>query len=52
MEKLNLLARSEIASKSKLFAPLKVACERVLYNLVITFFDSFTPAAKNIPRTP
>ena len=52
MGKLNLLIRSEIASKLKLFPPLKVAYERFLYNAVIAFCNSFTPAAKNVPRTP
>ena len=44
--------KSEIASKLKLFEPLKVVYKRFLYNSVIAFFDSFTPAPKNIPRTP
>ena len=52
MGNLSLPIRSETASKLKLFAPLKVAYERFLYSSVITFFDSFTPAQKNIPRTP
>ena len=52
MEKLNILTRLEIAWKLKLFVSLKVAYERYLYNWVIEFFDSFTPAPKNIPRTP
>ena len=43
--------KSEIVSKLTLFASLKVAYERFLYNSVIAFFDSFTPAPKNIPRT-
>ena len=43
--------KSEIASKLKLFAPLKVAYEGFLYNSVTAFFDSFTPARKNIQRT-
>ena len=38
--------KSEIASKLKLFAPLKVAYEGFLYNSVTAFFDSFTPARK------
>ena len=46
MKKLNLLV-----SKLKLFAPLKVAYKRFLYNSVIAFFYSFTPAPRNIPRT-
>ena len=52
MEKLNLLTRSEIASTLKSFAPLKVAYQRFLYNSVMAFLHSFTPAPKNIPRTP
>ena len=44
--------KSEVASKLKLFASIKVAYERFLYNSVGAFFDSFTPAPKNIPRTP
>ena len=52
MEKLNLLMKSEIASKLKLFPPLKVVYERFLYNSLIAFFDSFTPVQKYIPRTP
>ena len=44
--------KSEITSKLKLFAPLKVAYKRFLYNSVITFFDSFNQAPKNIPRIP
>ena len=38
MEKLSLSIRSEIASKLKLFAPLKVEQERFLYNSVIALF--------------
>ena len=52
MGKLSLLIRSEIASKLKLFLPIKIAYERFLYNSVIAFFNSFTPAGKNVPRTP
>ena len=52
MVKLNLLIRSEIASKLKLHAPLKAAYEKFLFSSVIAFFDSFTQVPKNIPRTP
>ena len=52
MEKLSLPIRSESASKLKLFAPCKVAYKRFLYSSVIAFFDSFTLASKDIPRTP
>ena len=38
--------KSENASKLKLFEPLKVVYKRFLYNSVIAFFDSFTPAPK------
>ena len=52
IEKLKLLIKSEIASKLKSFAPLKVAYERFLYKSVIAFLDSLIPAPKNMPRTP
>ena len=38
--------------KIKLLPSLKVAYERFLYNSVIASLDSFTPAPKNIPKTP
>ena len=52
MEKLNLLISSEIASKLKSFAPLKLAYKRFLQSSVIVSFVSLTPAPKNVPRTP